>query len=193
MKKTPDEKKYCHPLKAIFINRFLKEMIESIKKTRAEKVIDIGCGEGYPDKVIGAKLPEIKLVGVDINPDVLERAKKQNPGIKYCQGNIFKLDFRKAEFDLALVMEVLEHLKEPEKAISEIKRVAKKALFSVPWEPWFSLFSLISGHYPKTKGRHPEHLNFWNTDSFGRILKKHYPTVKTKRVFPWLIAVCEQK
>lgn len=191
MKKTQDEKKYCHPLKTVFVNQFLGEIIKAIKKTKAKKVIDIGCGEGYPDRVICAELPEIKLVGVDINPKVLEKARKQNPDVEYCRGDIFKLDFRSAEFDLGLVLEVLEHLNEPEKAVSEVKRVAKKAVFSVPFEPWFSLASFVSGNYIKTKGRHPDHINFWNQDSLGKLLKKHFAKVRVKPIFPWLIAICE--
>ncbi|HUV71508.1 MAG TPA: class I SAM-dependent methyltransferase [Clostridia bacterium] len=191
MKKSQDEKKYRHPVKKIFIGQLLKETIRVIRRSKVKKVIDIGCGEGYPDKVICSQLPKIKLVGVDIGSQVLKKAKEQNPKIEYCLGDVFKLNFKPAEFDLALILEVLEHLKEPEKAIKEVKKVAKKAIFSVPSEPWFSLVSLASGSYLKTKGRHPDHVNFWNLVSFEQLLRKHYNKVRVKRVFPWLIAFCE--
>ncbi|HUV71523.1 MAG TPA: class I SAM-dependent methyltransferase [Clostridia bacterium] len=193
MKKSQEEKKYRHPVKTIFISQLLKEIVRVIRKSKAKTVIDIGCGEGYPDKVICAQLPKIKLVGVDIDPQVLKKAKEQNPSVEYCREDIFKLNFKSAEFDLGLVLEVLEHLKEPEKAVGEVKRVTKKALFSVPFEPWFSLASLASASYLKTKGKHPDHVNFWNPSNFEQLLRKHYNKVRIRRIFPWLIAFCEDE
>lgn len=71
------------------------------------KVLDVGCGE---HKIIRS------AVGVDIYPY------KDTDKISYAENLLFKDE----SFDSAVMLEVIEHLKNPEKAIKEIHRVLKK-------------------------------------------------------------------
>lgn len=191
MGKSQDKKKYRHFLKRIFINNFLGSVAENIETLKAKNVIDVGCGEGYSDALLLKKLPCLEIIGIDINEQYLKQAKKNNPKIKYLKKDIFNLDFHTNAFDLAIVLEVLEHLKNPGQAIKQVKKISHKAIFSVPHEPWFSLISLLSGNYMKTFGRHPEHINGWNQKTFKQLLCKDYNEVNIKLSFPWIIAVCQ--
>jgi len=65
-------------------------------------------------------------IGLDIRP---------GPGVDVV-GSVYELPFNDNEFDNVLLMVVIEHLEEPQKAILEIKRVLKpggKILVSVPF------------------------------------------------------------
>lgn len=189
---SQDDKKYQHFIKSIFISRFIGEIASLVISSGAKKIIDIGCGEGYSDQLLLGQLSGIKIVGVDKNEQFLKKARTRNPQVTYQKGDIYKMEGRQ-EFDLALVMEVLEHLENPNKAIKEIKKTAKKAIFSVPLEPWFSLASFFSGSYLRNWGRHPDHINSWNSHSFAKMLKEHFSVVRINIAFPWLIGFCSDE
>lgn len=192
MKESQDKVKYNNFFKQLLINNFLGEVVKNIKVLKARNLVDVGCGEGYPEAFFLKRLPYLRITGLDLNNDYLKQARKKNPKVKYLKRDIFKLDFEPETFDLAVVLEVLEHLKNPLKAIGQVKKVSKKTIFSVPHEPWFSLMSLLSGSYLKSLGRHPEHINFWNKRSLRKALVNHYKKVKIRSAFPWIIAICEK-
>lgn len=183
MGQSQDKKKYSSLVKRFFINRFLARIGQILEDNNPGNVIDIGCGEGYPDAYFLKRWPKMKLVGVDLNADLLALAKKRNPQAVYQKGNILDLNLKSGNFDMALVMEVLEHLADPGEAIKEVLAVSPKAIFSVPYEPWFSVMSLV---------RHPEHINAWTPKSFKKLLASQYNKVEVIRVLPWIIALCEK-
>lgn len=193
MEKTKDSIKYhYHPLKSFFAKRLLDEVYNLVKKGNTRTIIDIGCGEGYPDQYLLARNPKIEIVGIDIDCRAIDIAKRKNSAATYEEGDIYNLSYGEDEYDLALVLEVLEHLNDVGRAVEEVKRVARKAIFSVPQEPLFSLASFVSGNYVKSGGKHPDHINFWNRDSFKKLLLKEYIEVEIKTVFPWIIAYCRK-
>lgn len=187
---SQDQKKYSHPLKKYFINRFLNKVFERIQNLKAQKILDIGCGEGFADNFLLAKNGKLEITGIDKGKELLTIAKGKNPQAVYKEGDIYNLRRYENNFDLVLVMEVLEHLKDPGFAVAEVKNIFPRAIYTVPREPWFSIFSLLSGSYLKTLGRHPNHQNFWDEKSFNNFLLQFYNDVKIESSFPWLIAVC---
>ena len=191
MTNSQDEKKYQDRLRKVFINCLLERILKEIKNSRSERILDIGCGEGYTHQYFLEKENNLKIVGIDLNQELLKKAKNKNPEVFYQEGDIYSLKIRE-KLDLVLLTEVLEHLKECQKALTQVKEIAPIGIFSVPYEPWFSIFSLLSGKYIKTLGKHPEHLNFWNKKTFKSLLLEHYSKVKIIVSFPWLIAVCKK-
>ena len=191
MEKSQDKKKYSNLFKRFFINRFLARVGQILIQEHPDEVLDIGCGEGYPDAYFLKCCPKIHLTGVDLNVNLLAKAKKRNPQANYQKGDILNLNFSSV-FDMALVLEVLEHLDEPGKAVKEVLAVSPKAIYSVPFEPWFSIMSLVSGSYLATFGRHPEHIHAWSPGSFKQFLSNYYNKVEVIPVLPWIIAVCEK-
>lgn len=111
--------------------KFQREAIEEAKKYAKGKLIDIGCGrmpyrkelEPLVDSYIGVDHPKVsKLYKSDVKPEVLADAKK--------------LPFQNNSFDIALLIQVLEHVDEPGKVIKEAARVLKPGgilIISVPF------------------------------------------------------------
>ena len=188
---SQDDQKYNSKVRKIFVNSLMKNILSQIVQSQAINIIDIGCGEGFPHHYFLNRRKELKITGVDLNKESINKAKNKNPQASYWQGDIYSLKVD-SKFDLVLVMEVLEHLRNPQEALFEVKKVAPLAIFSVPHEPWFSFFSFVSGKYLKTWGKHPDHLNFWNRASLKQILKNYYSQVKVYPSFPWLMAVCRK-
>jgi len=123
-----------NPLKHFLIGLFFKKIYQEIKKINPKTVIDLGCGEGFLEQYLKNKNLDVKITALDINQDSIKYAKKNNPEVKFLTGDILNLKVKDG-FDLVIMLEVLEHLSYPEKALKTANSLSKKILVSVPWEP----------------------------------------------------------
>lgn len=93
-------------------------------------VLEAGCGVGAQTKIIAKKNPKTSFISVDISEISLKEAKeKMNflniDNVEFKQGDIYNLPFEDETFDYVFICFVLEHLKKPEIALLELKRVLK--------------------------------------------------------------------
>jgi ubiquinone/menaquinone biosynthesis C-methylase UbiE len=92
--------------------------------TGTEAVLDAGCGTG---SVAFALAPHVaEVVGIDIRADYLEAGRAAAPAnVRFEEGDVMKIPFGYAEFDLVCCHRVLHHVRRPELAVSELARVAR--------------------------------------------------------------------
>ncbi len=88
------------------------------------KVLEIGCGTGFFTKEIVKK--PVKLIAIDISPELIEIAKKNisSPNVEFIIENAYQMKFEDNAFDTVLGSSVLHHL-DVEAALKEIYRVLK--------------------------------------------------------------------
>lgn len=86
------------------------------------KLLDVGCGKGLLLEYLETFFPKLEMHGVDLSEKGIELAKCK---AKLQQAEITKLPFEDETFDYTVSTEVLEHIVELEKALSEISRVTK--------------------------------------------------------------------
>jgi len=180
-----------NPLQRFLIESFFSSLVFLAKTLNPKKVLDAGCGEGFSlSKLTANKIGEY-LEGIENSKEAIAFGKKLFPKANIKLGSIYDLPYEANYFDLVLCTEVLEHLENPQKALSEIIRVSKKyIILSVPNEPFFRLANFLSGKYVKTFGNSPGHINHWNLFSFQRFIKKQNAKIKTiKLPFPWIMAL----
>lgn len=91
-----------------------------------KKVLDVGAGRGYLQDIV----PD--YVGLDISPTARRFFHKP-----FVLGSATSLPFRDGEFDAVWTIWVLEHVPNPEQALSEMRRVVKPGglLYLAP--AWF--------------------------------------------------------
>jgi 2-polyprenyl-3-methyl-5-hydroxy-6-metoxy-1,4-benzoquinol methylase len=172
------------------INRFFTRLRMTVEPLEAEATLDAGCGEGETIARLEDALGS-RIVAVDLNRESVDFTANRLPHVDTRLENVYDLPFDAGEFDLVLCLEVLEHLEDPEDALTELGRVSRKhVVISVPHEPWFRLGSLLRGNYVSTLGNHPEHLNHWHPGSLRQLLARRLAVVSVRRSFPWLIAHC---
>lgn len=138
------------------------------------RILDVGCHAGMFTKVILNKTGSKAIYGIDISPQAIILAKKRIPYGKFKVGNASNISFKDNYFEVVYCLEALEHIDDPEKAISEIHRVLNKkghAVFLVPTDnKLFRIVWLIwTLYYPVW--RHA-HVNSFNGNNLEKVLQK---------------------
>ncbi|MDO8339894.1 MAG: class I SAM-dependent methyltransferase [Candidatus Burarchaeum sp.] len=186
-----------NPISAYALENRLSEAIGRLPEKIGE-LLDIGCGEGWFLKKISVLEPKAKLFGVDICEVDLDYAERLVPTASFSVYGAYKLPFKAGKFDCVTMLEVLDHLDEPDRALKEANRVLKKdgTLFvSVPDESllrWRFVWKI----WTNTLGRkwNHKHLQKFNVQSFNLILDKNgFEVVDEKRALFGCIMIAKTR
>jgi SAM-dependent methyltransferase len=93
-------------------------------------VLEAGCGVGGQTVILARNSPQARFTSVDLSLDSLTAARRTVAelgcaNVTFQQADIFRLPFAGASFDHVFVCFVLEHLRQPAAALSELKRMLK--------------------------------------------------------------------
>lgn len=132
-------------LKILTLDYFLIKKIlkDYTLKYKYDSVLDLGCGTGYITKFF----PKSKYLGLDIDKQALNYAKKRNKNYKFIEGNA--VFFRtKQKFDLIVIIGVLHHLNdfESNKALTNVsKKLTKRGrVIIIEAVPPINKYNLLS-------------------------------------------------
>ena len=119
-----------------------------------QKVLDVGCGMGHLFEKILERNIRCELVGIDFNENI---KKLSMPGCRFIIEDVRRLTFQDNYFDIVFALDALEHIKDVDIAIEEIKRVLRpngEFIITGPTESWFYKFCrfLIKGTFSAVKG-----------------------------------------
>ena len=96
---------------------------EARQYVRGARILDAGCGEGITLEKLVHSLTASHVEGIDIDP--VNVGICQSRGLSVCVGSLYDLPYPEAVFDGCLLMEVIEHLDKPERALEELRRVMR--------------------------------------------------------------------
>jgi SAM-dependent methyltransferase len=93
-------------------------------------VLEAACGVGAQTCIISQKNPNTQFVSIDLSEKSLMTASKvigsmNITNVDFRHADVFDLPFENDFFDHVFVCFLLEHLSEPQRALSELKRVLK--------------------------------------------------------------------
>jgi SAM-dependent methyltransferase len=88
------------------------------------RVLDLGCGDG---RIAGALAAAgARVVGVDPSPRALERARAAHPGLTFePPAGDGSLPFADGAFEVVICINVLEHVADTQRLMSEARRVLR--------------------------------------------------------------------
>lgn len=141
--------------------RRAKVVLENLSLSGKEKILEIGCGRGFYLNVLSKMFPKLDITGIDLNEKYLLEAKNyiNDKKVKLIKVNATSLPFKDKVFDRIIATEILEHISDDEKTISEMFRVLKPGgiiMVTVPsknypffWDPlnWI-LERTVGWHLP---------------------------------------------
>lgn len=101
-----------------------KAHADRVKEWVKEKnVLDVGAGDGLITHLLGAKGIEYETEGVRL---------AQEKGADVVQGDAYALPFPDNSFEAVTMIDVIEHLDDPLKALKEARRVAPVLYINTP-------------------------------------------------------------
>jgi 2-polyprenyl-3-methyl-5-hydroxy-6-metoxy-1,4-benzoquinol methylase len=86
--------------------------VEAVVPDHAERILDVGCGEGILGRNLlnkGAK----EVTGIELSREVCDRAKDNLTNVICGDIENIDLNFKKKYFDCMIFADILEHLKDP--------------------------------------------------------------------------------
>ena len=185
---TYDKYGSANPVVRRLMGGFERALDDLFDRAGPRSLLDVGCGEGVLVQRWAKRLGDGRVVGIDLQEESIQAgwAQHEAANLEYRVMEAQSLPFATNEFDLATAIEVLEHLPDPEQAVSEMARCAERHLLvSVPREPLWRMLNMSRGAYWSTLGNTPGHLNHWSRRSFVRLLSRHGNVVEVRSPFPW--------
>jgi glycosyltransferase involved in cell wall biosynthesis len=132
--------------------RFTKWMADTIRPYVGERVLEIGAGIG---NLTANLIPRTVYCASDINPQYLDRLDKLRQSRPYLNVQFtdasLEESYPEEEFDTVICLNVIEHLKDDEGALRNIRRRIKRsgrAIILVPNGPGlYGSLDRVLGHY----------------------------------------------
>lgn len=111
-----------------YVNRTLSVLQKSAALTAGEQVLDLACGTGAFEKRVRATGPTAELVGVDLAPAMLERARSKldgADGVRFVQADAHDLPFASGSFDVVVCASTFHYFRHPRTVLEEVGRVLR--------------------------------------------------------------------
>ncbi|MDD3607710.1 MAG: class I SAM-dependent methyltransferase [Candidatus Moranbacteria bacterium] len=135
-----------------------------------DSVLDIGCGNGAVAYDLAKK--SRKITAIDISKENIEIARKKfsQKNLEYIIGDATNYDFKSA-FDVIILSNVLEHIKNRVDFLSKIKKLAPKILIRVPLltRDWLSVYKKENGFEYRLD---PTHYTEYTEEDFMEEIKR---------------------
>jgi SAM-dependent methyltransferase len=107
-------------------NLRLKEVLKIFATYRFEKVLDIGCGDGFFAKKLQYACQAKEIYGIDISEEAIKESRRRGIIAYRVDVEEESLPFPDDFFDAVYCGEVIEHLYDPDHLLSEVYRVLKR-------------------------------------------------------------------
>ena len=164
--------------------RELDKFYNSIKKFVGKEVLDIGSGEGvFIEYLKDTNTHIARVVGLEVSGIAIKKAKERNPDVDFYEGSAEEEHpFESEEFDTLFMTDVIEHLVDVDKAISECNRVLKiggKLIIITPVFNWLKKIVIASLFWDKFFYPSNPHIRFFTKHTMDDIMKNN----GFKRVF----------
>jgi ubiquinone/menaquinone biosynthesis C-methylase UbiE len=120
-------------------------------------VLDIGCSSGFLIQSLQTHLPTLSVFGADYLTGVVIKAARRNPGVPFIQFDLRKCPLPEGCVDGVTALNVLEHIDDDYRALSEIYRILTPqgiAHVEVPAGPaCFDLYDEVLMHFRRYRLR----------------------------------------
>lgn len=111
--------------------RFAEHTIyQNVNFSSTKKVIEVGCGVGAQSEILLRRFPDLQLTGIDLSEKQLAAAKDALTKLEFAKGRYSlhemsaeDIKFEAESFDGAFLCFVLEHVPDPRRVLSEVRRV----------------------------------------------------------------------
>lgn len=132
-------------------------------------ILDIGCGEGFGTALLADSA--LKVFGIDYAGEAIAYAMSNlaKPNLVFLKMDCARLGFHDSRFDIITAFEIIEHLSNPERFLSETSRVLK--------DNGLVIISSMQKH-GGIKSNNPFHLKDYSREELMNALSGYYKYVE---------------
>lgn len=178
----------------VLLARFFRAVASLVKECEVRSALEVGCGAGFSTERLRAIFPAAAFEASDYYDNLVEAAQARNPGIPVTKESVCALNRADASVDCVVALEVLEHLKDPARALKELSRVtARYCIVSVPREPLWRILNLLRGAYVRAWGNTPGHLNHWSKRAFVGFVRTQFEVIAVATPLPWTVVLAKKR
>ncbi len=120
---------YEHPIVRFFVEQRINWIRNRLDFSKISSAFDVGCGDGFATYYFNKHIKNVE--GGDIAEYMLRLNPLPEDKLKIIDAE--NLPIKDKSYDLAYTWEVLHHVPDPQKAVSELARISKK--YVVIFEP----------------------------------------------------------
>ena len=118
-----------NPIRGLVQKRLEAPRLKHLCNGRPDTVLEIGCGQGAAARIINDLFSPREYVGIDLDPKMVERARKREHGLEnaqFLQGDAAQLPFADSTFDLTIDFGIIHHIPNWREALAELHRTLGK-------------------------------------------------------------------
>jgi len=150
------------------------------KYAEGKNILDVGCGEGYVTAYLSKAAKH--ATGIDVDGKVIKMAKKRFLNIKnlsFYKMSGDNLDFLPHSFDVVVSAQSIEHIKNDNKFLENVKRVLKSNGVFICVTP--NKLSIVpDGEKLYDKPFYPFHHREYTPEQFFDLLNRYFKDVERK-------------
>jgi ubiquinone/menaquinone biosynthesis C-methylase UbiE len=105
---------------------FVEDMISLMQIQHRDRILEIGCGEGWASRELASRVPEGLVVALDISDEMIHKARAQSAGCEnllLVWGEAQSIPWQERFFSQAVCVEAFYYFESPETVLAEIYRV----------------------------------------------------------------------
>lgn len=182
-----------NPVARRLMKGFLRSVTGFCLEQEPKTVLEVGCGEGrLADHLVRAGVRPSSFLACDV--ELSKLADGLDVSIDFRVASAYQLPFEDKSFELVICCEVLEHLEDPELALSELTRVASRALvLSTPREPIWRALNVLRGRYLRELGNTPGHIQHFSSQRLVETVERHARILAKRQPLPWTVLLAEPR
>jgi SAM-dependent methyltransferase len=174
-------RKSVEPLLPPIYAQFRRLLLGEVRKSKTvPKILDVGGRKspytiGIPAEITIIDLPRESDVqnelNLGINDDIVKRIKDKRSNISnVIFGDITNSDLESNSYDLIISVEVLEHVEEDEKFVSEVSRLLRPG----------GRFLMTTPNGDFVENKNPDHKRHYKKQQLDDLLKRHFRKVEVE-------------
>lgn len=161
----------------------------------ASTLLEVGCGAGYSTERLAPLVPDgCEFLACDVGPSLVSAAKIRNPDVSVSRQSVYSLALPDKSVDVVVMLEVMEHLDDPARALAELDRVTRRhVIVSTPREPIWRALNFMRGKYMWDWGNTPGHVQHWSSMGLRRFMGTRFNVQEMRQPLPWTILALAPK
>ena len=127
-----------HPIEVASRQNAIKQVRKNVFRNQPV-IMEIGCNSGFLIRNLVQNFPNAIIIGADVVKEPLFRLAKTIPGIPLIRFDLLQCPLPEKSVDILVMLNVLEHIEDDEKAMHEACRLLKNGgslVIEVPAAPY---------------------------------------------------------